>query len=149
MVERRQGLIVEITDGVGYDYRGNLFYSLAKISNIHLAAAMAADLRSHNVTALAVTPGFLRSEAMLDHFGVTEENWRDGIAKDRHFVASETPHFIGRAVAALAGDPHVAEKTGQSLSSWDLSREYSFTDIDGRQPHWGDYFRDHVASAEG
>ena len=98
MVARGSGLIVEITDGTDYEYRGNLLYSLAKVSNIHLAAAMAEDLRPHGVTALAVTPGFLRSEAMLDHFGVTEETWREGARQDPHFIASETPvlHRTGR-----------------------------------------------------
>jgi NAD(P)-dependent dehydrogenase (short-subunit alcohol dehydrogenase family) len=144
MVARGSGLIVEITDGVDYNYRGNLFYSLAKISSIHLAAAMAKDLRPHGVTALAVTPGFLRSEAMLDHFGVTEENWREGARKDPHFIASETPYYIGRAVAALASDPRVAEKSGETLSSWGLAREYDFTDVDGSRPDWGAYFAEHV-----
>ena len=148
MVRRGQGLIVEITDGNTYDYRCSLYYSLVKISNIHLAAAMAADLRPHNVAALALTPGFLRSEAMLDHFGVTEENWRDGAKKDPHFIASETPYYVSRALVALACDPHVMEKTGQAVTSWDLAREYGFTDIDGRQPHWGEYFAEHVASKE-
>ena len=105
MIERRQGLIVEITDGDTADYRGNLFYDLAKASVIRLALAMAEDLRPHGVTAVALTPGFLRSEAMLDHFGVTEANWRDAAAKDPHFIASETPAYIGRAVVALASDP--------------------------------------------
>lgn len=146
MVARGSGLIVEITDGTDYAYRGNLPYSLAKVSNIHLAAAMAEDLRPYGVTALAVTPGFLRSEAMLDHFGVTEETWRDGARQDPHFIASETPHYIGRAVAALASDPMVAEKSGATLSSWDLAREYGFTDVDGTQPDWGAYFAEHVIS---
>jgi NAD(P)-dependent dehydrogenase (short-subunit alcohol dehydrogenase family) len=146
MIARGQGLIIEVTDGVDYGYRGNLFYSLVKISNIHLAEAMAADLRPHNVTAMAVTPGFLRSEAMLDHFGVTEETWREAIRKDPHFVASETPYFLGRAVAALASDAKVADKAGKTLASWDLAREYGFTDVDGRQPHWGEYFAEHVTS---
>jgi NAD(P)-dependent dehydrogenase (short-subunit alcohol dehydrogenase family) len=144
LVARRRGLIVEVTDGTDYSYRGTLYYSLAKVSVIHLTAAMAEDLRSYGVTALAVTPGFLRSEAMLDHFGVTEANWREGAKKDPHFIASETPYFLGRAVAALAGDPQVAEKAGKTLASWDLAREYGFTDVDGRQPHWGEYFAEHV-----
>ncbi|HEX6508420.1 MAG TPA: SDR family oxidoreductase [Chloroflexota bacterium] len=148
MIARGSGLIVEITDGVDYAYRGNLFYSLAKIASIHLAQGMAADLRAHNVTALALTPGFLRSEAMLDHFGVTEQNWRDGAQKDPHFIASETPYYVGRAVAALAADPQVAEKAGRMLSTWELAREYGFTDVDGRQPHWGEYFAQHVAASE-
>ena len=148
MVARRRGLIVEITDGVDYAYRGNLPYSLAKVSTIHLAAAMAEDLRPHAVTALAVTPGFLRSEAMLDHFGVTEENWRDGADKDPHFIASETPYYIGQGIAALAADPHVADKSGRTLSSWGLAHEYGFTDVDGSRPDWGEYFAQHVVGAE-
>jgi NAD(P)-dependent dehydrogenase (short-subunit alcohol dehydrogenase family) len=101
---------------------------------------MAESLKPHGVTALALTPGFLRSERMLDHFGVTEANWREGAKKDPHFIASETPIYVGRAVAALASDPNVAEKTGKALSSWELSDEYGFVDQDGRRPHWGRYF---------
>ena len=144
MVERRQGLIVEITDGESPDYRGNLFYDLAKASAIRLALAMAADLRPHGVTAVALTPGFLRSEAMLEHFGVTEANWRDAAAKDPDFIVSETPTYIGRAVVALASDPHVVAKTGQALSTWRLSEEYGFTDADGTRPHWGRHWTEVV-----
>jgi NAD(P)-dependent dehydrogenase (short-subunit alcohol dehydrogenase family) len=140
MVEKKSGLIIEITDGVDYKYRGNLYYSLAKVSAIHLAQGMAEDLKEHHITALALTPGFLRSERMLEHFGVTEENWRDGALKDPHFIASETPIYIGRAVAALAADPNVASKSGIVTSTWELSDEYDFTDQDGRRPHWGRYF---------
>ncbi len=145
MVEHRQGLLIEITDGDTMQYRGNLFYDLAKLSAIRLAYAMAEELRSHNVTALALTPGFLRSEAMLEHFGVTEANWQEGAQRDPHFIASETPAYVGRAVAALAADPDVAQKSGRAFSSWDLALEYGFTDIDGRQPHWGKYFDEHIA----
>jgi NAD(P)-dependent dehydrogenase (short-subunit alcohol dehydrogenase family) len=144
MIARRQGLIIEITDGIDYKYRGNFYYSLAKISVIHMAEAMAQDLQPYAVTALAVTPGFLRSEEMLDHFGVTEENWRDGAKKDPHFIASETPMYIGRAVAALASDSNVAEKTGKALATWNLVHEYGFVDADGRQPDWGKYFAENV-----
>lgn len=144
MVEAGSGLIVEITDGDSDAYRGNLFYDLAKTSAIRLARAMAEELRPHNVTALAVTPGFLRSEAMLDYFGVTEENWREGANKDPHFIASETPFYVGRAVAALAADPQVAAKSGGVYTSWGLAREYGFTDIDGRRPDWGAYFDEHL-----
>jgi NAD(P)-dependent dehydrogenase (short-subunit alcohol dehydrogenase family) len=140
MVSQRSGLIVEITDGDSLAYRGSLFYDLAKVSVIRLAFVMAEELRSHGVTALAVTPGFLRSEAMLDYFGVTEANWRDGAAKEPHFIASETPSYVGRAVAALAADPRVADKSGRVLSSWDLQREYGFVDADGRTPNWGEHF---------
>ncbi len=147
MVARGRGLVVEVTDGADYGYRGNLFYSLAKVSAIHLAEAMAADLRGRRsgVTALALTPGFLRSEAMLDHFGVTEANWREGGRRDPHFLASETPFYIGRAVAALAADPRVADKAGRALTTGDLAEEYGFTDADGTRPHWGRYFAEHVA----
>lgn len=145
MVKRGQGLIIEITDGDSPDYRGNLFYDLAKSSIIRLAYAMAEELRPHNVTALALTPGFLRSEAMLDHFGVTEANWRDGAARDPHFIASETPFFVGRAVAALAADPLVASKSGRAFSSWGLAAEYGYSDIDGARPDWGRHFAEYVA----
>lgn len=144
MVAQKRGLIVEITDGHTVDYRGNFFYDLAKSTVIRLAFAMSEELRPHHVTALAVTPGFLRSEAMLDLFGVTEANWQEGAKKDPHFIASETPYFVGRAVAALAADPKVARKSSQALSSWDLSVEYGFSDLDGQQPHWGHYFATHV-----
>ena len=144
MVEHGSGLIVEVTDGDTLGYRGNLFYDLAKNAVIRLAYAMAADLHAHRVTALALTPGFLRSEAVLDHFGVTEENWRNAIGKDPYFAESETPCFVGRAVAALAADPNVGEKSGGLFSSWGLAREYGFTDVDGRQPHWGSFFRSQV-----
>ncbi len=140
MIERDAGLIVEVTDGDTFGYRGNLFYDLAKNAVIRLAYAMAGDLHAHNVTALAVTPGFLRSEAVLDHFGVTESNWREAIGKDEYFAESETPCFVGRAIAALAADPDVARKSGGLYSSWELAKEYGFTDIDGRRPDWGSFF---------
>ncbi len=109
-----------------------------------LAVAQAEELRPHGVSALAVSPGFLRSEAVLDAFGVTEQNWREGIARDPHFAASETPRFLGRVVAALAADPDVAARSGQVLTSWDLAEEYGLTDVDGRRPHWGRHFQEHV-----
>lgn len=140
MVERGSGLVVEITDGDSLRYRGSLFYDLAKTSAIRLAAAMAYELRPHGVTALAVTPGFLRSEAMLEGFGVTEANWRDAVAKDPFFAESETPLYVGRAVAALAADPQVWKKSGGAYASWTLSDEYGFADADGRRPHWGRFF---------
>ncbi|WP_282940177.1 SDR family oxidoreductase [Paenibacillus sp. RC67] len=139
MVKRKQGLIIEVTDGVGYHYRGNLYYSLAKIGVSHLAQAMAAELKPHGIAAVSVTPGFLRSEEMLEHFGVTEENWQEAGKKDVHFLQSETPYFVGQAIASLAADPNVLDKTGQLLSSWGLSDEYGFVDADGRRPHWGRY----------
>jgi NAD(P)-dependent dehydrogenase (short-subunit alcohol dehydrogenase family) len=142
MIATGKGLIVEITDGDTFSYRGNVFYDLVKTSVIRLAFAQAYELRRKNVAALAVTPGFLRSEAMLEHFGVTEETWREGAKKDPNFIASETPLFVGRAVASLAADPDVMRKTGRVFSSWDLSVEYGFTDGDGERPHWGKHFRE-------
>ena len=140
MVERNAGLVVEVTDGDTLGYRGNLFYDLAKNAVIRLAYAMAADLHAHGVTALALTPGMLRSEAVLDHFGVAEANWRDAIADDPYFAESETPCYVGRAVAALAADPDVGAKSGGLFSSWGLAKEYGFTDVDGRRPDWGAFF---------
>lgn len=140
MVEAGRGLIIEITDGDTDRYRGSLYYDLVKHAVIRLARAMAEELRPQGVAAVALTPGFLRSEAMLDHFGVTEANWRDAVAQEPHFIASETPFFVGRAAAALAADPAVSQKSGGAYSSWGLSDEYGFTDIDGERPHWGRYF---------
>lgn len=98
---------------------------------------MAAELKPHNVAAVAITPGFLRSEATLERFGVTEANWRDGGKKDRNFLESESPLFVGRAVVALAQDRGLLERSGQLLSSWELGRTYRFTDADGSRPDWG------------
>lgn len=137
MIERRGGLIVEVTDGDFLGYRATLFYDLVKTNVNRLAYAMAHDLARHGVAALAVTPGYMRTESILDRFGVTEANWKDAVKKDRHFAVSETPFFVGRAIAALAGDPRVMEKTGGIFGSWTLSDEYGFTDVDGRRPHWG------------
>lgn len=148
MVARRRGLLVEVTDGVGYGYRGNAFYSLAKVSAIHLTEALARELRPHGVTCVALTPGFLRSEAMLDRFGITEANWRDAVKQDPHFAASETPFFIGRAVVALAVAPIVSARSGQTLTTWDLAEEYGFTDVDGTRPNWGRHFAQHVQRAD-
>ncbi len=140
LLESNRGLLVEITDGDSFGYRGNLIYDLVKMTVIRLAFDLARELRKTRVTALAVTPGFLRSEMMLELFGVTEENWRDAAKKTPDFISSETPYFVGRAVAALAADPNVGEKAGRVWSSWVLSREYGFTDIDGERPDWGTYF---------
>ena len=140
MIAQNSGLIIEITDGDNLNYRGELFYDLAKISTIRLAQAMAEELKDTDITAVSLTPGFLRSEEMLDGFGVTEENWRDAIQQDKYFAASETPFYVGRAVAALAADPNVAEKAGQVLSSWNLAKEYGFKDMDGNQPDWPTQF---------
>jgi NAD(P)-dependent dehydrogenase (short-subunit alcohol dehydrogenase family) len=134
MLRRSAGLIVEIGDGHFNGYRGQLLYDLVKNSVNRLAYAMAWDLHGTGVTALGLCPGFLRSEAVLEHFGVSEANWQDAIAKDPFFAESESPFFAGRAVAALAADPHVDRKAGQVLFAADVAREYGFTDIDGRMP---------------
>lgn len=144
--ETGRGLVVEITDGDAPGYRGNLYYDLAKNTVSRLAYAMATELAGTAVTALAVTPGFLRSEAVLEHFGVTEDNWRDGAKQDRHFVASETPLYVGRAVAVLAADPDIGAKAGRTWSSGALAKEYGFTDADGRQPDFDAYFDGEVAA---
>jgi len=140
MIERGEGLIVEITDGDSLYYRGNLFYDLVKNSVTRLAFAMSRELRRYKITSLAVTPGFLRSEEMLDRFGVAESNWKDGAKKDPNFLASESPYYVGRAIAALAADPNVFAKSGRVFSSWDLAVEYGFRDLDGSQPHWYNHF---------
>lgn len=140
MLEKGRGLIVEITDGDFYGYRGNLFYDLVKTSVIRLAFTMAFELRRRNIAAVALTPGYLRSEAMLDHYGVTEANWKDGAKKDPNFIASETPLYVGRAVAALVSDPKIMKKSGRVFSSWDLAEQYGFPDADGRKPNWGKHY---------
>jgi NAD(P)-dependent dehydrogenase (short-subunit alcohol dehydrogenase family) len=145
LVARGRGLVVEITDGERPDYRDNLGYDLVKSSVNRLAFGMAAELRPRGVAAVAVTPGFLRSEAMLDHFGVTADTWRDAGAQDEHFLASETPRFVGRAVASLAGDlPTAMERAGQVLTSWDMAEQYGFDDVDGTRPNWGRHFAENV-----
>jgi NAD(P)-dependent dehydrogenase (short-subunit alcohol dehydrogenase family) len=138
MIEKPGGLLVEVTDGTA-DYNANHyrlspFYDLAKTAVTRLAWAHAQDLPKHQATAVALTPGWLRSEMMLEAFGVREDNWRDAIARIPHFAISETPRFIGRAVTALAADPQRVRWNGQSLSSGGLSRVYGFTDLDGSQP---------------
>jgi len=139
MVEQQSGLVIEITDGDHAGYRGILYYDLAKMAAIRLAYDMSEELATTGVTALAVTPGFLRSEAMLERFGVSEANWQD--AKVMGFSESETPCYVGRAVAALAADSNVHRKTGGAYASWTLSDEYGFTDVDGRRPHWERFLR--------
>jgi NAD(P)-dependent dehydrogenase (short-subunit alcohol dehydrogenase family) len=154
MLGRPGGIIFEITDGDAFYYRGNIFYDLVKISVIRLAFAMSRELRKRKIAAVALTPGFLRSERMLEHYQVTEANWKDvgnrpnadKNSKDQNdapddFMISESPRYIGRAVVALATDPKVMNKTGRVFSSWALAREYGFTDLDGTRPHWGDYAR--------
>jgi len=138
LIRNPGGLVVEMTDGTAeYNasvYRINAFYDLAKNAVIRLAYAQSEDLAPHGGTAVALTPGWLRSEMMLEAFGVAEANWRDATQRIPHFGISETPRYVGRAVAALAADPDKARHSGASLSSGGLAREYGFTDLDGSRP---------------
>lgn len=134
MVEADRGLIIEVIDGHFAGYRGHILYDLVKASLARLAYGMAMELAQTGVTALALSPGFLRSEAVLEHFGVREENWRDAIAKDPYFAESETPRLVGRAAVALAADRDAKRKAGLIHFASDLAREYGFTDVDGRVP---------------
>ncbi|HEX2203787.1 MAG TPA: SDR family oxidoreductase, partial [Longimicrobium sp.] len=142
---RRGGLIVQLTEHDTLGFRGNVFYDLGRIAEARLAHALAEELAPKGITALALTPGFIRTEAVLDTFGATEADWREVAERDakaRSFglAGSETPCFVGRAVAALAADPEAARWSGGLLSSWALSDAYGFADVDGARPHWGRYF---------
>lgn len=137
MVRARSGLIVQVTENDLLGSSGNIVTQCVRLSHKGAALATATELAPHGVAVLALTPGFLRSESVLDFFGVTEQNWRDAGAKDANFLESESPLFVGRAVAALAADPKIMERTGQLVSSWQCARDYGFTDYDGRSPDWG------------
>ena len=139
VIGRPGGLVVEMTDGTAefnakFREGTSLSFYVAKAAAHHLALAEAAETRGYECTAVAMTPGWLRSEAMLDDFGVTEENWRDALAKQPHFCISESPTFVGRAVAALAADPDKARWSGQTLDSGQMAKIYGFTDVDGSKP---------------
>ena len=139
LVDKPGGLLVEVTDGTAeYNashYRISVFYDLAKVAVNRLAFSQGHELKQHGATAVAITPGWLRSEMMLENFGVTEENWREAIRRTADFALSESPRYVGRGVAALAADPDRARWNQRSLSSGQLAHEYGFTDIDGSQPH--------------
>jgi NAD(P)-dependent dehydrogenase (short-subunit alcohol dehydrogenase family) len=138
LIRNPGSLVVEMTDGTAeYNadhYRVSMFYDLAKTSVIRIAWALGEELRDHDATAVALTPGWLRSELMLEHHSVSEENWRDATERSPHFCISESPRFVGRAVAALAADADAQRWNGESLSSGQLSQVYGFTDLDGTQP---------------
>jgi NAD(P)-dependent dehydrogenase (short-subunit alcohol dehydrogenase family) len=138
LIKNEGGLVVEMTDGTkeynDKNYRVSMFYDLAKTSVNRMAKALSHELSPYKCTAVSVSPGWMRSEIMLEVFGVTEENWRDGTEKDPHFAISETPRFVGRAVAAIAGDENRHELNGQSFSSGELAKKYDFYDLDGSQP---------------
>lgn len=146
LIKTPGGLVVEVTDGTAeYNethYRVSFFYDLAKAANLRMAFALAHELQPHQCTAVALTPGWLRSEQMLDNYGVSEANWRDATAQQPHFVITETPRYVGRAVAHLASDADVARWNGQSLSSGQLAKVYGFTDTDGSQPDAWRYLRE-------
>ncbi len=141
MMKKRRGLLVEVTEG---DFlvsgSGNIMRDLSKAGQKSLAMSFAESLRSHGIASVAITPGFLRSEMMLQHFGVTETTWREAGKKDPHFLQSESPLFVGRAVAALAQDPDVLSRSGDVYSSWELAGDYGFADADGSRPDWGTHF---------
>jgi NAD(P)-dependent dehydrogenase (short-subunit alcohol dehydrogenase family) len=148
MVARKSGLMVEIIEQDGIGYHGQFFFDLMEISLKRLSYGMAHDLAPKGVAALAITPGFMRTEAILEQFGVTEANWREAAennpeAKKLGFIASETPCFVGRAVAALAADPQVKRKSGGVYSSGALAEEYGFTDVDGSRPNMYRYMKEH------
>jgi NAD(P)-dependent dehydrogenase (short-subunit alcohol dehydrogenase family) len=137
MIRRRQGLIVEVTEGDTLMAGGNPLMQTVKLALKGIVFNMAAELKPHGVAAIALAPGYLRSETMLERYGVTEANWRDAGKKNRNFLESESPLFVGRAVAALAHDRDVLTRSGQLYGSWELGREYGFVDGDGRRPDWG------------
>jgi NAD(P)-dependent dehydrogenase (short-subunit alcohol dehydrogenase family) len=138
LIEKPGGLVVEVTDGTdeynAANYRVSFFYDLAKAAVNRMAFALAHELKPHNATAVSLTPGWLRSEAMLEAYGVKESNWLDATKRQPHFAISESPAFVGRAVVALAQDPEVSRWNGKSLSSGQLAKIYDFTDIDGSKP---------------
>lgn len=153
LIERPGGLLVEVTDGTteynATHYRLSVFYDLAKVSVNRLAFSQGHELAPFSASAVAITPGFLRSEMMLDNYGLTEDGWRDALdpaRKERglpvappHFAQSESPRYVGRGVAALAADPNRAKWNQQSVTAGQLAREYGFTDLDGSQPDaWED-----------
>jgi NAD(P)-dependent dehydrogenase (short-subunit alcohol dehydrogenase family) len=142
LVVTARGLVIEVTDGDVDDYPGpvGIPYHLVKSGIRSIGRALGADLAAVGCTGMAVTPGFLRSEMMLEVFGVTEENWRE--AENPDYAMSETPRYLGRAVAALAADPKASRFAGKTLASWTLMREYGFTDVDGSKPDWGRWFED-------
>jgi NAD(P)-dependent dehydrogenase (short-subunit alcohol dehydrogenase family) len=152
LLRRPGGLVVELTDGTAVynadHYRVNAFYDLAKTSVIRLAWAQAQELGPHGATAVALTPGWMRSELMLEHHDVSESNWREATERTPHFCISESPRFVGRAVAALAADPDVSRWNGQSLSSGQLAQVYGFTDTDGTQPDCWRYMVEVVESPD-
>ena len=148
MIKNKRGLVVEVVEQHTIGHHGQFFFDMFETALKRLAYALAVELAPHGVSALAITPGFMRTEAIMEQFGATEENWLEVAetnpqARGYGFAGSETPCFVGRAVAALAADPNLARKSGGVFSSWGLSEEYGFTDVDGARPHLGNYFTEH------
>jgi NAD(P)-dependent dehydrogenase (short-subunit alcohol dehydrogenase family) len=139
MMPAKRGLIIEITENDMIGGGGNPMAQAVKMAQKVLPLFWAAELAPHGIAVVAVTPGFLRSESMLQHLGVTEENWRDAGKQDSNFLQSESPLFVGRAIAALAADPKVQDRTGMLFGSWELGRDYGVSDYDGRRPDWGSH----------
>lgn len=137
MMPARRGLIVEVTENDMIGGGGNPMSQAVKMAQKILALLWAAELAPHGIAVVAITPGFLRSESMLQRLGVTEDNWREAGKKDPNFLQSESPLFVGRAIAALAADPNVQDRTGMLFGSWELGRDYGLADYDGRRPDWG------------
>jgi NAD(P)-dependent dehydrogenase (short-subunit alcohol dehydrogenase family) len=137
MTRRQRGFIAEVTENDLLLSSGDALSQFLRFSHKSLAAIYGAEMRKQGIVAVAITPGFMRSERVLEHFGVTEENWREAGKKDRNFLESESPLFVGRAIVALATDPAIAERSGQLFSSWEVARDYGLTDVDGRRPDWG------------
>jgi NAD(P)-dependent dehydrogenase (short-subunit alcohol dehydrogenase family) len=137
MMPARRGLIVEVTEADMIGGGGNPMAQAVKMAQKVLPLLWAAELAPYRITVIAITPGFLRSESMLQHFGVTEDNWREAGSKDSNFLQSESPLFVGRAIAALAADRNVRDRTGMLFGSWELGRDYKLVDYDGRRPDWG------------
>jgi NAD(P)-dependent dehydrogenase (short-subunit alcohol dehydrogenase family) len=137
MMPARRGLIVVMTENDIIGGGANPMAHVVKTAQKVLPLLWATELASHGIAVMAITPGFLRSESVLQHFDVSEDDWREAGRKDPNFLQSESPLFVGRAIAALAADRKVRERTGMLFSSWELAHEYGFTDYDGRRPDWG------------
>jgi NAD(P)-dependent dehydrogenase (short-subunit alcohol dehydrogenase family) len=137
MMPAKSGLIVEVTENDIIGGGANPIAHVVKTAQKILPLEWAAELAPYGITVLAITPGFLRSESVLEHFKVTEETWREAGRKDSNFLVSESPLFVGRAIAAIAADPKRSKHTGTLVSSWEMSREYGFVDYDGKRPDWG------------
>ncbi len=140
-------LVVEVAEGTELYYRGHLYYDLAATTRLRLTYALAEELAPRGIVVVGVCPGYMRTEHALDAFGVTEATWRSAATGDAGWLQSESPAFVGRAVAALAGDPNVRARAGRTFSSADLARDYGIDDLDGSRPDFGAYFREHVGES--